>query len=185
MQGGPAARCPKDTSVVGERGTLGAWGSRDDRNSVRPGSGPTRPDLLVSADGEEKGAGIAVKLFRPPYYLAVAIDEGLAERIRSITGGDPRISERKMFGGLCFMLDGNMCFGVLGDEIMVRVGAAAYDEALALPHAREMDFTGRSMRGMVYVEPDGIAEDDDLSTWLQRGLDMARSLPPKSNKHVS
>ena len=109
-------------------------------------------------------------------------DEGLAERIRSTTGADPSMSERKMFGGLCFMSDGNMCFGVLGDEIMVRVGPDAYAEALLLPHAREMDFTGRSMRGMVYVDPEGIAEDEDLEEWLRRGLEFARSLPPKRPK---
>ncbi len=78
------------------------------------------------------------------------------------------------------MSSGNMCFGVLGSEIMVRVGPDAYATVLELPHAREMDFTGRSMRGMVYVASDGISEDYDLEVWLQRGLDYARSLPPKS-----
>ena len=77
------------------------------------------------------------------------------------------------------MSGGNMSFGVLGSEIMVRVGPDAYAAALELPHAREMDFTGRSMRGMVYVDSDGISEDDDLQAWLQRGLLYARSLPPK------
>ena len=109
----------------------------------------------------------------------MAFDEGLAERIRELTGSDPSMSERKMFGGLCFMSGGSMSFGVLGSEIMVRVGPDAYAEALQLPHAREMDFTGRSMRGMVYVDPDGISEDDDLEAWLLRGLSYARSLPPK------
>ena len=109
----------------------------------------------------------------------MAFDEGLVERIRAATRADPSISERKMFGGLCFMSGGNMCFGVLGDEIMVRVGPDAYPEALGLPHAREMDFTGRSMRGMVYVDPDGISEDESLEAWLRRGLDYAKSLPPK------
>ena len=109
----------------------------------------------------------------------MAFDEGLAERIREHTESDRSISERKMFGGLCFMSGGNMSFGVLGSEIMVRVGADAYAAALELPHAREMDFTGRSMRGMVYVDADGISEDDDLQAWLQRGLIYARSLPPK------
>ena len=84
-----------------------------------------------------------------------------------------------MFGGLCFMSGGNMCFGVVGDEIMVRVGPDAYEGSLQLPHAREMDFTGRSMRGMVYVDSDGFTTDDDLETWLERGLRYARSLPPK------
>src|SRR5664280_1251369 len=99
----------------------------------------------------------------------MAFDEGLVERIRVATAGDPLMSERKMFGGLCFMSGDNMCFGVLGDEIMVRVGPDAYPEALRLPQAREMDFTGRSMRGMVYVDPDGVSEDADLVAWLQRG----------------
>ena len=77
------------------------------------------------------------------------------------------------------MSDGNMSFGVLGSEIMVRVGPDDYEAALKCPHAREMDFTGRSMRGMVYVDVDGISEDDGLHAWLQRGLTYARSLPPK------
>ena len=77
------------------------------------------------------------------------------------------------------MSDGNMSFGVLGSEIMVRVGPDAYAAALQLPHAREMDFTGRSMRGMVYVDPDGISEDDELEAWLLRGLAYAESLPPR------
>ncbi len=84
-----------------------------------------------------------------------------------------------MFGGLCFLLDGNMSFGVVRSELMVRVGPDAYPEALALPHAREMDFTGRSMRGMVFVSEDGISEDEDLEDWLERGLTFAGSLPPK------
>jgi TfoX/Sxy family transcriptional regulator of competence genes len=110
----------------------------------------------------------------------MAFDEGLAERIRELTATYPSISERKMFGGLCFMSSGNMCFGVLGSEIMVRVGTDAYEAALQLPHAREMDFTGRSMRGMVYVDPVGISEDDELEAWLHRGLAYAESLPPKA-----
>lgn len=109
----------------------------------------------------------------------MAFDEGLAERIRDVVKAETNISERKMFGGLCFMSSGNMCFGIVGRELMIRVGPRAYDEAMALPHAREMDFTGRSIRGMVYVNEDGVAEDDDLATWLQRGLDFAHSLPPK------
>lgn len=106
-------------------------------------------------------------------------DEGLAQRVRDVTQSEPSMSERKMFGGLCFMSSGHMCFGVLGDEIMVRVGPDAHEEALQLDSAREMDFTGRSMRGMVYVGSDGISEDEELEVWLRRGLSYARSLPPK------
>lgn len=109
----------------------------------------------------------------------MAFDEGLAERIRERVGPRMGVTEKKMFGGLCFLLDGNMCFGIVGSELMVRVGADAYDDALALPHAREMDFTGRSMRGFVFVEADGFSEDEDLAAWMERGLAHASSLPPK------
>lgn len=109
----------------------------------------------------------------------MAFDEGLAERVRDLVGTTAGLSERKMFGGLCFMLQGNMSFGVVGSELMVRVGPDYYPEALALPHAREMDFTGRSMRGMVFVSEDGISEDEDLEHWLKRGMAFAGSLPPK------
>jgi hypothetical protein len=109
----------------------------------------------------------------------MAFDEGLAERIRDLVADQPGLSERKMFGGLCFMLVGYMCFGIVGSELMVRVGPDAYEETLGLPHAREMDFTGRSMKGMVYVEEAGLSEDEDLGEWLDRGTSYAGSLPPK------
>jgi hypothetical protein len=109
----------------------------------------------------------------------MAFDEGLAERIRARTGDRAAMSERKMFGGLCFMLDGNMCFGIVGSELMVRVGPHVYEDALGLPAAREMDFTGRSMKGMVYVGEAGISEDEDLDGWLGRGAAYAATLPPK------
>jgi hypothetical protein len=109
----------------------------------------------------------------------MGFDEGLAERIRGFVVDDPDVSERNMFGGLCFLSSGNMCFGIVGSELMVRVGPERYIEALREPHAREMDFTGRSVRGMVYVDEVGISEDADLSAWLRRGLDFASSLPSK------
>ena len=89
------------------------------------------------------------------------------------------ISERKMFGGLCSMVSSNMCVGIVGDELMVRVGPEGWADALDLPHAREMDFTGRSMRGMVYVAADGLAEDANLARWVDLGCDFASALPPK------
>jgi hypothetical protein len=110
----------------------------------------------------------------------MAFDEGLAERVRDLVGSETQVSERKMFGGLCFMVGGNMSFGIVESELMVRVGPDAYPAALALPHAREMDFTGRAMRGMVFVADDGIAEDDALMAWLDRGLAYAQSLPVKA-----
>jgi hypothetical protein len=71
--------------------------------------------------------------------LGMAFDEGLAERVRHLHGAEPGLSERKMFGGLCFLVNGNMAFGIVGSELMVRVGQDAYIEALSLPEAREMD----------------------------------------------
>jgi hypothetical protein len=109
----------------------------------------------------------------------MAYDEGLAGRIRDLAADQAELSERKMFGGLCFMASGNMCFGVIGDELMVRVGPDDHAAALAGPHTRVMDFTGRPSKNMVYVEAAGIAEDADLDAWLGRGLAFARSLPPK------
>lgn len=109
----------------------------------------------------------------------MAYDETLAGRVRAALAGEPGYSERKMFGGLCFMLHGHMTCGVVKDELMVRVGPDAYAEALALPHAREMDFTGRPMKGMLYVAPAGLATEPALRQWVERGALHARSLPPK------
>jgi hypothetical protein len=109
----------------------------------------------------------------------VAFDEGLAERVRDQLAGMPEVRERKMFGGLCFLCDGNMACGIVGDELMVRVGPDRWADALSRPHAREMDFTGRSMKGMVFVSMLGLAEDDDLASWVDLGTTFARSLAPK------
>lgn len=109
----------------------------------------------------------------------MAYDEGLAERVRDELADRPELVERKMFGGLAFMVAGNMCCGVLGDDLIVRVGPDAYESALGEPHAREMDFTGRPMRGMVVVDGSGVADDDALAAWVGRGLAFAGSLPAK------
>lgn len=84
-----------------------------------------------------------------------------------------------MFGGIAFMLNGNMCCGVVKDELMVRVGAEQHAAALALPGARPMDFTGRPMNGMVFVRPAGYRDGRALAAWVKRGADYAASLPPK------
>jgi TfoX/Sxy family transcriptional regulator of competence genes len=81
--------------------------------------------------------------------------------------------EKKMFGGLTFMVAGRMACGVVHDELMVRVGPDGHDAALAEPHTRPMDFTGRPMRGMVYVDPAGVASDADLASWLDRAISVA------------
>jgi len=100
-------------------------------------------------------------------------DEGLAQRIREIVEDDPRISEKHMFGGIAFMANGNMAVGIIRDELMVRVGPEAHDAAVALPHARMMDFTGRPMRGFVQVAPAGFEDDADLRAWIARGVSFA------------
>ena len=105
----------------------------------------------------------------------MAYDEGLAARIREALSehkdvGDD-IVEKRMFGGIAFMVRGNMCCGVLDDKLMVRVGPVAYDKVLKLTHAREMDFTGKKMKGFVIVGQEGIDMDDDLAAWVQ--LDYA------------
>ena len=109
----------------------------------------------------------------------MAFDEGLAERVRALLADDTDTRERKMFGGLCFLCSGNMACGIVGDELMVRVGPQAWSDALSYEHAREMDFTGRSMKGMVYVGEAGLSEDEDLDAWPDRGTRYATSLPPK------
>lgn len=113
----------------------------------------------------------------------MAYDEGLAQRIRETLTGrqDVRLEivEKKMFGGIAFMVGGNMSVGVVDEELMVRVGKEGHDDALAQPHARPMDFTGKPMKGFVYVSAEGIAEDDDLASWVERGVAFASSLPAK------
>lgn len=84
-----------------------------------------------------------------------------------------------MFGGVGWMLQGNLAVGVMGTELIVRVGPDAYEDALAQPHTREFDFTGRSMRGWVLVAPEGYERDDDFSRWVHAGRQFALSLPPK------
>lgn len=109
----------------------------------------------------------------------MAYNEALAARLRKLLDGEGPISERKMFGGLAFMLAGTMVCGVMGDEMMARVGPERYDTALATPGARPMDFTGRPMKGMVTITGVVLATDEGLRGWLDQALDYARSLPAK------
>ncbi len=109
----------------------------------------------------------------------MAYDEALAERIRPMLKRRRGISQKKMFGGLCILVNRNMAFGIMGNELMVRVGPDAYEDALAQRHARKMDFTGRAMKGMVYVAPMGFHTDEALLEWIERGLKFARRQPAK------
>ena len=109
----------------------------------------------------------------------MAIDEHLADRVRRSLARHQGITEKKMFGGLAFLLHGNMCCGVMGQDLMVRVGPAAYEDALARPHARIMDFTRKPLKGYLYIGPKGIATAAALREWLARTTDFVGTLPLK------
>lgn len=110
----------------------------------------------------------------------MAYDEGLAARVRGVLRDRTDVVEKKMFGGLVFMVGGHMTCGISGNQLMGRVGPARYREALAQEHASEMNFTGRSLKGFVYVSPEGVAEDEALAGWVRWCVDHSESLPPKS-----
>ncbi len=106
-------------------------------------------------------------------------DERLAQRVRNILAEECPAKERRMFGGLAFMVNGHMCCGIMGKDLVVRVGADAHKYALAQPHTRTMDFTGRPMKGFVYVERLGYRTSASLRTWIRFALGFVLSLPPK------
>ena len=106
-------------------------------------------------------------------------DDGVAQRVREALIDHTGVVEKKMFGGLAFMVRGHMCCGIVGAELMVRVGPQGYESALSQPHARKMDFTGKPMKGFVYVSAAGFEDDGDLQAWVDRGLRFVTSLPPK------
>jgi TfoX/Sxy family transcriptional regulator of competence genes len=108
----------------------------------------------------------------------VAYDERLAARVRDLLANDSALSERRMFGGLTFMLAGNMCCGIVDDRLMLRLGADFAEKALKRPHVHPMDFTGRPMTGMVYVAPEGL-RGRALRTWVEQAAGFARTLPAK------
>lgn len=110
---------------------------------------------------------------------ALAYDEGVAQRLRECLDTRDDVVEKKMFGGIAFMLSGNMCCGVVKDGLMARVGPDFYEQALALPHAREMDFTGRPLKGFIYIEPEGFSSDQDLNRWIDRCVQFVNGLPVK------
>ena len=111
--------------------------------------------------------------------MPMAFDEGVAQRIREEFRDRPDIAEKKMFGGIAFMHNGNMCCGVVGNVLMARIGPDAYVDALSRPYAREMDFTGRALKGFVYVDPPGFDEDSQLREWMDLCLSFTGSLPAK------
>jgi hypothetical protein len=109
----------------------------------------------------------------------MAFDELLAARVRSLLIERDHYVEKKMFGGICFMLQGNMVCGVIKDCLIARVGPAAFVDALKLPGAAVFDFTGRPMTGWVQVAPHGIRDEQSLAVWVHKGVSFALSLPAK------
>ena len=109
----------------------------------------------------------------------MAYDEQLAERIREVLERRRGVREKKMFGGLAFLVNGHMACGVQGEDLMVRVGPEDYTAALKKAGARRMDFTGRPLKGMVYVGPRGHRRAPSLKAWVDQGVSYVRSLPPK------
>jgi hypothetical protein len=109
----------------------------------------------------------------------MAYDEAVAARIRKALAHRTDVVEKKMFGGLAFMVAGHMCVGVTGSEMMARVGPEQHEAALARPHARPMDFTGRPMKGFLYVAAPGFAKEPDLRSWISTCESFVATLPPK------
>jgi TfoX/Sxy family transcriptional regulator of competence genes len=109
----------------------------------------------------------------------LAYDEKAADRVRRALAGRRNLVEKKMMGAICFMVSGNMCCGVTGSALLVRVGRDAYARMLARPHVRPMEFAGRRPTGFVLVDPAGYRSDAALATWIKRGLDFVATLPAK------
>src|ERR1700736_6702002 len=109
----------------------------------------------------------------------MSYDEELAARVRQVLSKRTDVVEKKMFGGLCFLVNDAMCCGLTKADFMVRVGPAHYNDALADAHARPMDFTGRPLAGMVYVAPEGLRSAPALTKWVERGLKFVSSLSAK------
>ncbi len=108
----------------------------------------------------------------------MAYDESLAIRIRAALEGRPDVTEKKMFGGVAFLLNGKMFIGIVKDDLMVRVGPVAFEDALRRPHVRPMDFTGRPMVGYVYVASPGCRTVEAVAQWVERGIAFAQTLAP-------
>jgi len=112
----------------------------------------------------------------------MAYDESLAERIRRALGPEAEFTEKKMFGGLAFLSQGKMFCGIVNDDLMVRVGPSQFEEALAQPNVRPMDFTGKPMNGYVYVGPTGTRTEAAVRLWVERGRTFVATLSDRAAK---
>ena len=109
----------------------------------------------------------------------MAFDPGLAQRVREVVHHRPGIAERRMFGGLAFLVDGRMFIGIRNARLMARVGKERHDDARAMPHVRVMDFTGRPMQGYVYIDPPAIEDDQALAAWVNWCVEYVARLPAR------
>ena len=109
----------------------------------------------------------------------MAYDEELADRVRDVLDEETPTSERKMFGALVFMVEGNMCCGVTRENLLLRLGPEGTEAAIAKPHVQPMTMRDKTMKGFVFVEPQGLSEDAELAEWIAQALDFVRTLPPK------
>jgi TfoX/Sxy family transcriptional regulator of competence genes len=119
------------------------------------------------------------RVYPSPTLTPVAYDEDLAQRVRDVLAARAEVTERKMFGGIAFMVAGNMACGVLGEDLIVRLGDDEGEKALAEDGVRPFDFTGKPMKNIVYVAPERTSDDAGLAEWVETGADYAASLPPK------
>jgi TfoX/Sxy family transcriptional regulator of competence genes len=113
---------------------------------------------------------------------AVAYNEELAERVREALSDRADVEEKKMFGGLTFMVAGQMCCGVLKNDLIVRIEPTEFDMLVAQPHVRPFDFTGRPMQGMLYVDNRALADPEALRTWVQRGTEYVKAHPAPAKR---
>jgi TfoX/Sxy family transcriptional regulator of competence genes len=111
----------------------------------------------------------------------MAYDERTAERVRRVLTGRQDVLEKKMMGGVCFMVSGSMCCGVSKSALMVRVGREAYQQTLTQPHVRPLEFAGRRPIGFVLIDPVGYETDTALAAWIQRGIDFTSTIAIKKS----
>src|SRR5262249_19703902 len=142
--------------------------------SISAGRGPKRrPATARAPTSSPRSCNAKRREGLMPY------DDQLAQRVRDVLRQRQDVAERKMFGGVAFLVNGNMCCGVNGELLVLRLGPEGAEEALGRPHTRAMDFTGKAIKSMIYVEADGVASDTELRSWVEWALDHAQSLPPK------
>lgn len=109
----------------------------------------------------------------------MAYSDSLVFRIRQVVARRRDMTEKKMFGGVCFLLNGNICVGVWRNSLIARLGAEQEDTALSEPYVKKMDVTGKPMKGWVLVEPDGVESDAQLSRWIEQAIEFVSTLPSK------